>query len=60
MRSEVEAMVRAFMDRQISTMDLVTRDEFEAMKELASNAKAESEDLRAELDALKEQLAKKG
>lgn len=59
MRNEVEEMVRTFLDRQLNTMDLVTRDEFEAMKELAANAKAEAEDIKAELAALKADLGKK-
>ena len=59
MRGEIEATVRAFLERQIDTMELVTREEFDAMKDLAANAKAEAEDLRAEIEALKETLASK-
>lgn len=54
---EVQALFRAQAERFIADMDLVGREEFEAMKTLAQNAKAEAEALRAELDAIKSQLA---
>jgi BMFP domain-containing protein YqiC len=44
-RQEFDAMVRQRFERLISDMDLVTRDEFEAVKATATNARAEQETL---------------
>lgn len=52
MRREVEALVRQQIERLLTGMDLVTRDEFEAVKEMAANARAEQEVLAARLAAL--------
>lgn len=57
-RREVEGLVRHQLDRLLSGMDLVTRDEFEAVKEMAARARTENERLEARLDALEAKLAK--
>lgn len=51
-RREVEGLVRHQLDRMLSGMDLVTRDEFDAVKEMAARARTENESLAARLDAL--------
>jgi BMFP domain-containing protein YqiC len=54
-RSEVESRLRDQLERVLSGMDLVTRDEFEAVKAMAAKARAEQEDMAkrvAELEAL--------
>ena len=51
-RREVEGLVRHQLDRLLSGMDLVTRDEFEAVKEMAARARTENEKLEARLAAL--------
>ena len=56
-RREVEEAMRSQAERFLMQMDLVQRDEFEAVKEMASKARMENEALRAELEALKSQLA---
>ena len=56
-RQELDAMVRQRFERLISDMDLVTRDEFEAVKATAANARAEQEALAKRLAALEEALA---
>lgn len=48
---EVRAAARARADRVIADMDLVSRDEFEGVKMVASNA-------QMEVEALKSQIAK--
>lgn len=58
-RGEMEQGFRAWLDRQLATMDLVTRDEFDAVKRMAEKARAENDALRAELDAVKAQLTDK-
>tara|TARA_R110000868_G_scaffold100722_7_gene277168 strand:- start:24769 stop:25107 length:339 start_codon:yes stop_codon:yes gene_type:complete len=57
-RREVEGLVRHQLDRLLSGMDLVTRDEFEAVKEMAARARTENERLEARLAALEAKPAK--
>jgi BMFP domain-containing protein YqiC len=49
---EAKTFMRAQADRFVAEMDLVGRDEFEAVKQLASEARAEAEALRARVTAL--------
>lgn len=51
-RREVEGLVRHQLDRVMSVMDLVTRDEFDAVKEMAARARTENERLEARIAAL--------
>jgi len=55
-RREVETALKSQGERMLSQMDLVQRDEFEAVKEMASQARMENETLRQELEALKAQI----
>ncbi len=55
-RQELDAMVRQRFERFISDMDLVTRDEFEAVKATAANARGEQEALAKRVAALEEAL----
>ena len=52
MREEVEARVRHQFERVVEGMELVSRDEFEAVKAMAAEARAENERLAARLAAL--------
>jgi BMFP domain-containing protein YqiC len=52
MGEEARAFWRAQVERIIADMDLVRRDEYEALKELATNARREAEALKVRLDAL--------
>jgi BMFP domain-containing protein YqiC len=56
---EAKAFLRSQADRVAAEMDLVSRDEFEAVKQLAAEARAEVEDLTARLAALEARLAAK-
>ena len=58
-RQEVEALARARLERLLDKMELVTRDEFEAVKEMAAKARAENEALAARIAALEAALAPK-
>jgi len=49
---EMRAVIRGQMDRVIADMDLVGRDEFEAVKLAALEAQAEAAALRERLEAL--------
>ena len=53
---EIETLIQSRLERVVSNMDLVTRDEFEAVKEMAANARSENEDLKAEIETLKAKL----
>ncbi len=52
MRAELEARLRDQFERVLSGMDLVTREEFDAVKAMAAKARAEQEDLALRLAAL--------
>jgi len=57
MREEIEGLVKSRLDRLLADMDLVPRDEFEAVKELAANARSEQEVLASRVSALEAALA---
>lgn len=59
LRREIEALARQQVERLLARMDLVTRDEFEAAKEMAAKARAEQEDLTDRLAALEAKAAAK-
>lgn len=54
-KREIEALVAAQMEKFLGKMNLVTRDEFETVREMARAARAENELLSARLDALENQ-----
>jgi hypothetical protein len=58
LRDEVEAQMRQRMERLISRTDLVTRDEFEAVKAVAEMALAENVALADRVAALEAELSK--
>ena len=50
--AEAKSVMRAQADRFVAEMDLVGRDEFEAMKQVATEARAEAEALKERVAAL--------
>ena len=56
-REEFESRLRERVERWLAEMDMVPREEFEAIKELAQKARAEQEDLTAKVAALEQKLA---
>jgi BMFP domain-containing protein YqiC len=56
-RREAETLARAQLDRLIATMDLVSREEFEAVRDMAALARDENEALRKRIEALEAKLA---
>ncbi|HEY5608491.1 MAG TPA: accessory factor UbiK family protein [Alphaproteobacteria bacterium] len=54
---ELEALIRAQIEKLLANMDLVRRDEFEAVKAMAAKARAEQERLEARVAALEARLA---
>jgi len=57
LREEAEALVRARIDEAIRRLDLVRREELDAMAELATNARAGQEAAEARLSEVLERLA---
>ena len=55
-RGEVEARLRDQLERVLAGMDLVSREEFEAVKAMAAKAREEQELLRRRLEALEARL----
>lgn len=58
-RREAETAMKSQLERLLATMDVVTRDEFEAVKQMAAKAREENERLSERLGALEAELAKK-
>jgi BMFP domain-containing protein YqiC len=57
LREEMEAMARARIDETIRRLDLVKREELDAMAELAANARAGQEAAEAKLEDAQQRLA---
>jgi BMFP domain-containing protein YqiC len=57
MREEMESQMRARMDDAIRRLDLVRRDELDAVAEMAANARAGQEAAEARLAALEAKVA---
>lgn len=55
LKEEIEALVKARAERILGAMDLVPRDEFEAVRAMAQKARAEQEKLAARLARLEAQ-----
>ena len=51
-RREAEGVFKAQLERMIRDMDLVTREEFEAVREMAQLAREENDRLLARIEAL--------
>ncbi|MEM7506072.1 MAG: accessory factor UbiK family protein [Pseudomonadota bacterium] len=51
-KSEAETAMRSWFERFVADSNLVTREEFEAVREMAILAREENEALRARIDAL--------
>ncbi len=56
-RREVETLVRHQIDRILSNMDVVSRDEFEAVREMAATARREQARLEERVAVLEASLA---
>lgn len=59
-RNEFEALARQQFERLLGDMNLVTRDEFEAVQAMAAKARAEQEAMAQRIAALEAALAAAG
>lgn len=55
-RGEIDGIVRRRLERVLSDMDLVTRDEFETVREVAAKARLEQEALEKKVAALEAEV----
>jgi BMFP domain-containing protein YqiC len=59
-RKEIETAFNAQAERWLNTLDVVKREEFEVVREMAIKARDENDALLARIAALEEKLAAKG
>ena len=57
-KGEIEALIRQRMDSIVADMDLVPRDEFDAVKAMAAKARTEQEKLEKRLTELEARVGK--
>ena len=57
-RKEVEGVVRAQAERVLRDLDIVQREEFEAVKAMAQKAREENEQLKERIATLEAKVAK--
>ena len=55
-RRELETLAKTQAEKMLNSMDLVRRDEFEVVREMAAKARAENQALAARIDALEARL----
>lgn len=56
-RKEAETAIHAQMERFINSLDLVKREEFEVVREMAIKARDENDELKARIEALEAKLS---
>ena len=59
MRREVESVMRSQAERFLAEMDLVQREEFDAIKDIAAKALDRVEELEARVESLEQQISGK-
>lgn len=57
MKREAETAFRAQAERFMTDMDLVKREDFDAVQEMASRARTENEALKAAMESLEKRIA---
>jgi BMFP domain-containing protein YqiC len=58
-KREIDTVVKTQMERLLSTMDVVTREEFEAVRDMAVLAREENDKLAKQIAELEAKLAGK-
>ena len=58
-RREMETAMRSQLERLLNSMDLVKREEFEAVRDMAIKAREENDALAVRLDALEQKQSSK-
>jgi len=57
-RDEIDGLIRQQIERVMAEMDMVPRDEFEAVKSMAAKARAEQDALKTKIEELEAALKK--
>ena len=57
LREEIETRVRERVERMAADLDLITREEFDAVRTMAANARTAQEELAAKVATLEAELA---
>ncbi|GGF68095.1 hypothetical protein GCM10011332_22820 [Terasakiella brassicae] len=57
-REEIDGLIRQQIERVMAEMDIVPREEFDAVKAMAAKARAEQDALNVRIAALEEALEK--
>ncbi|HBM89937.1 MAG: accessory factor UbiK family protein [Parvibaculaceae bacterium] len=60
LRQEIEAIVKGQAERLIADLDLVSRDEFDAVQAMAAKAREENDALKARIEALETAASSQG
>jgi len=55
-KAEAETAMKSMLDRWLASRDLVTREEFDAVRAMAQKAREENEALKARISALESRL----
>ena len=58
-RDEIDSLIKSQLDRLVNDMQLVRREEFDVVKEMAQKARLEAEELKARVATLEKKLAAK-
>ncbi|MEO1066220.1 MAG: accessory factor UbiK family protein [Pseudomonadota bacterium] len=58
-KREADTVIKSQMERFLSELDMVTREEFDAVRAMALKARDENEKLSARLEELEKKLAEK-
>ncbi len=56
-RSELDTLFRTQAERVLNELDVVQRDEFDTVRDMAAKARQENDELRAKITTLEEQVA---
>jgi len=59
LKTEIETLVRQRMEAILADMDMVPREDFEALKEMVAKARAEQDALHEKIAELEQRLAAK-
>jgi hypothetical protein len=59
-REEAQTALNSMIDRWLAERDLVTREEFDAVRAMAQKAREENEALRARIEALEARVGRAG
>ena len=60
LRQEIESIVKGQAERLMADLDLVSRDEFDAVQAMAAKAREENEALKARIESLETAASSQG